>query len=117
MFKTKQQQLPETVKRECPVYLFVRWKPGVRKWGQPTSTYNGNKWVEDDDLGKMIINLIKILEKEHSKVALALIYDNRIPKYDRERDIVKINNGVIEVNALKKFESAMHGFQLPEWLK
>ena len=114
MLTSTEQQAP---KKECPIYLFVRWKPGTRKFGNPTSTYNGSKFVEDGDLGKMIISLVKILEKQHQNAALALIYDNRIPKYDRDRDIVKMNNGVVEINELKKYEPIMYGFQLPVWLK
>ena len=117
MFKTTTQQAPPTIKKECPVYLFIRWKPGVRKYGENTSNYNGDKWVQDGDLGKMIINLVKILDKEFPKVALAQIYDNRIPKYDPEREILKVNNGVVENNQLHRFEPIMHGFPLPTLFK
>jgi hypothetical protein len=106
-------------KRVCPFYLYVMWKPGVRKTGDSKSTYNGDKWVSDGNLGKMIINLLRIFEKDYSKMNYALLYDNRIPRFHPERHIVVLKNGFIETNELRRYEIILEplGYPLPPMLK
>lgn len=117
MLKTIETKSIETViKKENKYYLFVRWKKGVRAYGPDTSTYNGNRF-EDLDPSKQLINLLKLFSKDNHKMAVALLYDSSVPKYQEERDILKWCNGVVEVNRINCYKDLLQDFQLPDILK
>jgi hypothetical protein len=111
---TAHQPLPQT-KKQCRFYLFIRWRPGRRAYGAATSCYNGDRYK--DQLSEQLIRVIKLFEKYKEDAAVAMVYDNTKGKHDEEYPIVKLTNGVLEVNRVRDFQALLDGYSLPAILK
>lgn len=105
-------------KNRCRFDAFVKLKPGIpshypglkRTW-----CHRGDKFTDDER--KMISNLVKLVNRKLGSYSLVEIYDNKLPKEDPRRLILKIHDGIIEKNDLPRYSRQIKGMILPEYLK
>lgn len=98
--------------------MFIRLEPGQasRYPGRSlTWCHRGDKFTNDPE--KMLCNLLRMYIKNPGKYSLIELYDNTKPKNDKERVILRVFNGVIEINRLQLYNAMLTKFVLPEYLK
>lgn len=100
----------------CRFDLFVRLSPGivsffpnqVRTW-----CYRGDKYTDQES--KMLRNLLKLCVKNFSVYDRIVLYDHS--NQGDEETILKIVDGVIEVNRIRVYSLMLLNYTLPLWLK
>jgi len=97
LFVRLHDHLPSTFPQEKRVFCFP-----------------GNKFTREDD--KMLRNLLSIIKRHGSKYMLVELYDNRYPKTDDRRLVVKILNGVVETNRIDHYRPMLERYPLPPQL-
>jgi len=99
--------------------MFVVLKPqAVSRYPKRSLAWchRGDKYTDDPD--KMLCNLLKMFINHYKQYQLVELYDNTRPKNDPERIIMKLKDGVIEINRLLPLYSPMlTKIYLPEYLK
>lgn len=94
--------------------LFVKLAPGIKSHfplQKPVFCYPGNKFTNEDH--KMLRNLLSIVKKSLDKYELMELYDNRYPRDDPRRQVVRIYRGVVEKNRLNKYGHMLERYPLP----
>lgn len=115
-YRTVNPHAPADPATRCRFDMFVRIAPGIastykdqkRSW-----CYRGDKYT--DEPPRMLRNLLNLLKKNDGKFDRVILYDNHATADTRE--IVRIIDGVLEVNRINRYAMMLHNYQLPAYLK
>lgn len=102
----------------CRFELFVSLKPDqVQRYpnNQLSWCHRGDKYSTNED--QMLCNLVRMFLKHYTNWRLCELYDNdKGPKFSQERIVLKMCNGVIEINKLTDYMPQLYKLILPSWL-
>lgn len=115
-YKTITPEIPPEVSKRCRFDLFIRIRPGIPSFfkdQQRVWTYRGDKFT--DEYHKMLRNLLNLVKKNITMYDRLILQDN--DKLLEERIILKIIDGIIEVNALNQYSLMLLNYPLPDFLK
>ncbi len=109
---------PPEISKRCRFDMFVRKKPDEpgfysKKGPQRTWCYRGDKYATEEH--QMIRKLLNHLQKQIAVYDRVILYDNH--KAEDERILLKITDGLIEINHLNKYQLMLINYSLPDYLK
>jgi len=101
--------------KKCRFGMFIRLAPGyvshfpgqVRTW-----YYRGDKFTTEES--KMLRNLLYMIKKRIKEYDRIELYDNTKVE---NKIVVKITDGVVEINQLQRYREMLNGYSLPIFLK
>lgn len=102
----------------CRFDLFVCLYPNVSspfRGNVTTWTFRGDKWTDFEPA--MIRKLLRYIIRKRNLYQLMILYDNTHPKSSPLREVLKINNQVVEKNRLYDYRDMLVDEPLPDYLR
>lgn len=84
----------QTLKKDCPITLFIQFKNGNVK------RLYGDRFT--NNLQKMITNLYRYAKKNRFKTHTMIMYDNRFPN-NQSNMVMKWDGEKLEINETRKY--------------